>query len=52
MITFTEQELQNLLTFLGDVPSKYANPLISFFNKKIEEVKKELNSEEKKEKTK
>lgn len=49
MITITEQELKNILTYLGDLPAKYANPLISFFQTK-ELVKENIKEESKVEK--
>lgn len=38
MISLTEKEVQELLTYLGDVPAKFANPLIGFLQTKIKQT--------------
>ena len=46
----TKQEVEGLLTYLGEVPSKWANPIISFLQQKLkkeEETNKPEQSEEK-----
>lgn len=37
MITLSKDELQEILTYLNEQPAKVANPLINFFQKKIQE---------------
>ena len=35
MITLNEQEVQNLVNFVNDMPTKYGLPLINFTNSKL-----------------
>lgn len=35
MITLNEQEVQNLVNFVNDMPTKYGLPLINFINSKL-----------------
>jgi hypothetical protein len=35
--TFSEKEVNDILAYLGDVPSKFANPVINFLMKKVNE---------------
>ena len=35
MITLNEQEVQNLVNFVNDIPTKYGLPLINFINSKL-----------------
>jgi len=43
MINLTEQDMQDLMKFIDDIPTKFGLPLVEFFGKKIEESK---NSDE------
>lgn len=38
MINLTEQEVQNLMNFINDMPTKFGAPLLSFFNQKLMEA--------------
>ena len=35
MIILNEQEVQNLVNFVNDMPTKYGLPLINFINSKL-----------------
>lgn len=37
MITLNEQQIKELEAFLGEIPSKYANPIFSFLGKIAQE---------------
>lgn len=40
MYTLNEQDYTQLMNYLGELPAKYANPIISFLSsKKVEEKK-------------
>jgi len=39
MITLTEKELQDLMKFIEEIPTKYGIPLVQFFNEKVEQSK-------------
>lgn len=46
----TKQEVEGLLTYLGDVPSKWANPIISFLQQKLKKEEETNKLEEIKQK--
>lgn len=39
MITISENELQGLVNYLQEQPAKFSNPLLNFFETKIQEVR-------------
>jgi len=39
MINLTEKELQDLIKFIDEIPTKYGIPLVQFFNEKVEQSK-------------
>jgi len=41
MIILSEKELQDLMKFIDDIPTKYGLPLVQFFGKKLEEAKQD-----------
>lgn len=47
MITLSETDVNNVLNYLQDQPAKIANPLISFFNTKINEYNQSIQQKEK-----
>lgn len=48
MIELTQQEIQNVIKDLAEIPAKYSYNLISFFSKKLQDVEKTEKSSDKK----
>ena len=45
MIQLNEQEVQNLINFANDIPTKYGMPLIQFINSKLPQPEQPINDD-------
>mgnify|MGYP003629783870 CR=1 FL=1 len=45
-LEFTEQEWQEVENLIGEIPTKYGNPLINLLIPKLQELKEEPKPEE------